>query len=96
MEEIHAVKKSQRRDKRDEICCNFCGITHEKTKLKCPAFGKKYKKFAVKCKSKHDKTRKSKLIHTVSESSDLFEDIMTLREMCVNTETINQLKQAHS
>lgn len=101
-EEIHAVKKSQRRDKRDEICCNFCGITHEKTKLKCPAFGKKCKKcgkenhFAVKCKTKHDKTRKSKPIHTVSESSGSFEDIMTITEMCVITETINQVKEAHS
>lgn len=72
LEEIHAMKKNPRRDKKEEINCNFCGITHEKNKHKCPAYGKKCKKcgkeshYAAKCKSKFEKNKKGRAVHTIS------------------------------
>ena len=100
VEEIHAMEKNPRRDKKDEINCKFCGNTHEKNKLKCPAYGKKCKKcgkenhFAVKCKTKVEKAKKGRPVHTISESSESCEDIMIITEE--NKETVNQVEEAHS
>lgn len=102
VEEIHAMKKNPRRDKKEEINCNFCGNTHEKNKHKCPACGKKCKKcgkenhFAAKCKSKFETNKKGRPVHTISESSESCEDIMTITDIRENQETINQVKEAHS
>lgn len=102
VEEIHAIRKTPRRDRKDEINCNFCGNLHEKNKNKCPAYGKKCKKcgkenhFAAKCKSKLEKSKKGRPIHTISESSGSCEDIMTITDVCEEQETINQVKEAHS
>ena len=42
VEEVHALQGGLRfKHKENTVDCKFCGKTHEKTKLKCPAFGKK-------------------------------------------------------
>lgn len=52
VEEVHAMKRSSRGDKR-KINCNICGQTHEKNKRKCvKSVNIVEKKTAVKCKSK--------------------------------------------
>ena len=44
-EEVHAVQGAARqRQTGSTVDCKFCGKTHEKSKEKCPAYGKKCKK----------------------------------------------------
>lgn len=88
-EEVHAVKHAVRKEKHTStVNCKFCGKTHERNKLKCPAYGKKCKKcekdnhFATMCRTK---MQKEKTVHTITESDeDSYEDIL-----CVTAETVN-------
>ena len=103
VEEVHALKYAGEKSKDNEICCKFCGKTHERNKTKCPAFGKKCKKcgkdnhFAAMCKSRAENSRKYKAVHVVSEHDrDTCEDIMTISEVYGDNETINQVKERHS
>lgn len=69
-EEVHAVQGAQYQRKGDNtVDCKFCGKTHEKSKQKFPAFGKKCAKcgrenhFAAKFKTKLDQKTKKKCEH---------------------------------
>lgn len=83
VEEVHAVQGAQYQWKgNDTVECKFCGRTHERTKQKCPAFGKKCAKcgrenhFAAKCKAKPDQRRKKNVSTIATEYvSDEYVDI---------------------
>ena len=98
VEEVHALKHTTRKTRDDEVCCKFCGKTHERNKSKCPAFGKKCSKcgkenhFASKCKTKTENVKKYKSVHAVAEQdSDEYEDIMTITVANETKETVNQM-----
>lgn len=83
VEEVHAVQGAQYQWKgNNTVECKFCGRTHERTKQKCPAFGKKCAKcgrenhFAAKCKAKPDQRRKKNVSTIATEYvSDEYVDI---------------------
>ncbi|XP_055492867.1 uncharacterized protein K02A2.6-like [Leucoraja erinacea] len=105
VEEVHALKQAEERQKDNEILCKFCGRTHERNKKKCPAFGKKCKRcgkenhFAVQCRSRQASSRKTKKVHAVTEQtsdSDSYEDVNCITEANREDETVNQVKNSHS
>ncbi|XP_028809432.1 uncharacterized protein K02A2.6-like isoform X2 [Denticeps clupeoides] len=92
-EEVLAVKHAVRKDDgKSTVNCKFCGKVHERSKKKCPAYGKKCKKcgkdnhFAALCKTKMQKER---TVHTITESDEeSYEDIL-----CVTVETVNTVTE---
>lgn len=85
VEEVHVIKQTERQD-RDTVSCKFCGKTHERNKLKCPAYGKSCKKcgkenhFAVKCRSTLEKIKTTRKVHHVTDqdSEEEYEDVMSV------------------
>ena len=82
----------------ESVDCKFCGKLHEKSKQKCPAYGKKCKKcgkenhFAAKCKASQmlKAKEKRKKVHNVAEcNSDEFEDILCVTAS--ETETVSSV-----
>ncbi|CAM4713618.1 unnamed protein product [Leuciscus chuanchicus] len=87
VEEVHALRGAvhQRRTS-DTVDCKFCGKTHDKNKLKCPAYGKKCKKcgkdnhFAAKCRARPEHREKT-IVHKVTEcESEEYEEILCVTE----------------
>ncbi|XP_049903425.1 uncharacterized protein LOC126392184 [Epinephelus moara] len=101
VEEVHMVRHKAGQDKSlNTVSCMFCGNTHERNKRKCPAFGKRCKKcgkenhFAVRCKSKTEKWKEGKQVHTVTEQdSDDYEDILSVTTRDIQTETDKGAKE---
>lgn len=94
VEEVHAVQgASCPQQKESTVDCKFCGKTHERSKQKCPAFGKKCKKcgkenhFAVKCKA-HIEPKNMKSVHKVTECESEYEDILCVRDVA-ESENVN-------
>ncbi|KAF0024605.1 hypothetical protein F2P81_023407 [Scophthalmus maximus] len=87
VEEVHAVQGAARqRQTSNTLECKFYGKTHERSKQKCPAYGKKCKKcgkdnhFAVKCRARPEQKKKRPL-HNVAEcESDEYEEILCVPE----------------
>uniref|UniRef100_A0A8C7YWC8 Gypsy retrotransposon integrase-like protein 1 n=1 Tax=Oryzias sinensis TaxID=183150 RepID=A0A8C7YWC8_9TELE len=82
MEEVHAVQRAGYQKQYRVTDCKFCGKSHDRNKVKCPAYGKKCKKcgkenhFAVKCKMRAEHSKK-RSVHNVAEcDSDEYEDIL--------------------
>lgn len=94
---VHGASRHQQRDKDDTVECKFCGRTHERSKRKCPAFGKKCKKcgkenhFAAKCKARPE-IRKKKPVHNVTECDSEYEDILCVKDV-LQSENVNALNK---
>lgn len=97
VEEVHALQGAARqRQAENTVDCKFCGRKHEKSKQKCPAYGKKCKRenhFAVKCRASPEQ-RKQRNVHSVAQyESDEYEDILCVTEAGagdVNAEDTNK------
>ncbi|KAI4887128.1 hypothetical protein NFI96_019030, partial [Prochilodus magdalenae] len=100
MEEVHAVQRPVlHKQAVESVDCKFCGKLHEKSKQKCPAYGKKCKKcgkenhFAAKCKASQmlkGKEKRKKQVHNVAEcNSDELEDILCVTAS--ETETVSSV-----
>ncbi|KAK0156623.1 hypothetical protein N1851_000054 [Merluccius polli] len=95
VEVVHAVQGAQyQRKANNTVECKFCGKTHEKSKQKCPAFGKKCAKcgrenhFAAKCKAKPEQRWKKNVSTIATEYvSDEYEDITCITETVDAVET---------
>lgn len=107
VEEVHMMKQTEGQEL-DTVSCKFCGMTHERSKAKCPAYGKSCKKcgkenhFAVKCKSKLEKEKKydkrTRKVHqmTDQDSEEEYEDVMSITTRGRQTTEDRNDKAKHS
>ena len=102
VEEVHAIQRpGHYQQPADKVDCKFCGKSHERSKQKCPAYGKTCKKcgkenhFAAKCKASQqprEREQRKKQVHHVAEhESDEFDEIL-----CVTAEEIETVSSVDS
>ncbi|KAK5853431.1 hypothetical protein PBY51_007214 [Eleginops maclovinus] len=96
VEEVHAIQRPGHfKHQADKVDCTFCGKSHERSKQKCPAYGKTCKKcgkenhFAAKCKASQQPReweQRKKQVHNVAEQeSDEFDEILCVTEEKIET-----------
>ena len=102
VEEVHAIQRpGHYQQPADKVDCKFCGKSHERSKQKCPAYGKTCKKcgkenhFAAKCKAgqqpREREQRKKQVHHVAEHESDEFDEIL-----CVTAEEIETVSSVDS